>query len=237
VNRLSELTALLGERMQAHRARDHAPYIIAVTGSVAVGKSTLATQIRDALAPDNDSALVLNTDGFLFSNAVLQERNLSLRKGYPETYDLDALRAAVSAIKNNQRIEIPRYSHVTYDVDHDNPIAVEGAALIVLDGLHLGSIGGDLVDTLLYLDASEAVIENWFSTRLLTLMLQGRNDPESFYHRFRAMDDTARGQFITMVWRDINLPNLRNHIIQDRTRADIVARKSADHKIEAIALR
>jgi len=37
-----------------------------------------------------------------------------------------------------------------------------------------------------------------------------------------------------MVWETINLPNLNDHIVAARERADIVIRKGADHSIEAV---
>ncbi|MBI3678423.1 MAG: type I pantothenate kinase [Proteobacteria bacterium] len=237
MTKFAELTDLLRAKAAAHRARDISPFVIGVTGGVAVGKSTLAAQIKEALEQSQGAPLVLNTDGFLLSNAILQERNLSLRKGYPETYDIGALRSAVAAIKRGERVSIPRYSHVTYDMDTGDPLIVEQPSTVVLDGLHLGSIGSGLVDALLYLDADEDAIEGWFSSRLLLLMLRGREDSSSFYYRFRAMDDMARDQFIKMVWRDINLPNLRDHIVHDRARANVVVRKTADHGIEKIELR
>lgn len=235
-----DLMDLLRAKARAHRARSGSTYIVGVTGSVAVGKSTLAEQIAGALSQDDREPLVLNVDGFLYSNAVLQERNLSRRKGYPESYDFEAMRMALGAIKRGERVSIPRYSHVTYDIDPSNPRVVERPAIIVLDGLHLGSINGGgetLIDTQLYLDAAEEVVEKWFSDRLRALMLQGREDSTSFYYAFRTMDDPAREAFIKMVWRDINLPNLRNHIVLDRERADIIAHKAADHAIDRIDLK
>lgn len=236
----ADLMDLLRAKARAHRTHDDQTYVIGVTGSVAVGKSTLAEQIAEALSRDGEKPLVLNVDGFLYTNTVLQERNLSRRKGYPESYDLPAMRAALAAIKRGEQVSIPRYSHVTYDVDSSNPRIVERPAVVVLDGLHLGSINSSretLVDTLLYLDAAEDVVEAWFSDRLRALMIEGREEPASFYYAFRAMDDSAREAFIKMVWRDINLPNLRDHIVLDRMRADIVAHKAADHMIDRIDLK
>ena len=37
---------------------------------------------------------LVTTDGFLFPNAVLAHRGLMERKGFPESYDAEALRAA-----------------------------------------------------------------------------------------------------------------------------------------------
>ena len=214
------------------------PYVVGVAGSVAVGKSTFAAALGETIAAWPARVAAIATDGYLFPNAVLAERNISMRKGFPESYDVEALRRDLAAIKSGARVAMPRYSHVTYDVDRDNPLIVEKPDVLILDGLHLAQIerpgSPRLIDTLIYLDADEAVIERWFTDRLLPLMVAGRDDPASFYHRFREWDDAARRDFAKRVWEGINLPNLRDHIVRDRDAADIAVRKRADHSIESI---
>ncbi len=108
----------------------------------------------------------------------------------------------------------------------------------MLDGLHLAQVErvGEprLIDALIYLDADPAVIESWFTGRLLPLMAAGRDDPKSFYFAFRDMGEAERRTFAARVWREINLPNLRDHIVKDRAAADFIVEKNPDHGIAAV---
>jgi len=217
------------------------PFVVGVAGSVAVGKSTFAAGLAQAAAqwPERPAVHNIATDGFLFPNTVLAERGLSLRKGFPESYDVDAMRTALAAVKAGERVPLPRYSHVTYDVDPADPLVIERPSLLILDGLHLAQIerpgAPRLIDWLIYLDAAEATIERWFTARLLPLMRAGRENPNSFYHRFRDWDDARQVEFAKSVWEGINLPNLRDHIVKDRDAADVVVTKAEDHAVASIA--
>ena len=48
------------------------------------------------------------------------------------------------------------------------------------------------------------------------------------------MSDADRRNFAARVWREINLPNLRGHIVKDRAAADILITKNADHTIASV---
>ena len=64
--------------------------MVAVAGSVAVGKSTFARVLQAILSrwPDHPRVELVTTDGFLHPNRELEERGLMGRKGFPESYDL-----------------------------------------------------------------------------------------------------------------------------------------------------
>ncbi|HEX2590580.1 MAG TPA: hypothetical protein VHL34_03760, partial [Rhizomicrobium sp.] len=90
---IHDLSAYLRDQFAAARTLDPAAvYVIAIAGGVAAGKSTFAGELADAMASWATHVEKVSTDGFLFPNAVLAERQLSMRKGFPESYDIDALR-------------------------------------------------------------------------------------------------------------------------------------------------
>jgi type I pantothenate kinase len=238
---IHDLLDRLRARFIARLEEGPGAFTIGVTGGVAVGKTTFAEFLADQMRhwSARPHVEIVSTDGFLHPNRILAERQLSYRKGFPESYDLDALNFAVAAIHAGRPVGVPRYSHVTYDVDLDNVHHIGRVDIAVIDGLHLGRVmqdasGARLLDTLIYLDADEADIEHWFRNRLFPLMVSGRDDPKSFYHSFRHLDEEAVLAFIQRVWVGINVPNLREHISKDRDVADVVVRKARDHSVTRV---
>jgi type I pantothenate kinase len=225
---LAEASALIRAR-----AGGRAPFIVGVTGAVAVGKSTFAGELAAAIAawPEGPVVEVVATDGFLFPNAALEGQGLLNRKGFPETYDAEALRGVLAAIRVGAA-DIPAYSHSRYDVDPALTRRLEPPGVLIIEGLGLQDGAPALgLDALIYLDADETDIEAWFEQRFIDLWRAAEHDPASFYARFRQLNETETRAVAGQVWRAINLPNLREHIVRGRDVADIVVRKGADHTI------
>ena len=78
------------------------PFVIGVSGSVAVGKSTTARVLKALLArwPDHPRVDLMTTDGFLLPNAELERRGLMERKGFPESFDTARLLRFLGDIKS-----------------------------------------------------------------------------------------------------------------------------------------
>ena len=218
-------------------------FIIGVTGAVASGKSTISEGLRTRLEtwPERPSVELVCTDGFLHANAVLDAMGLTARKGFPESYDAAALRRALADVRTGPAA-FPGYSHVIYDVDAGLMRSIDQPDILIIEGLSLdldraaAGSGTRLLDALIYLDAEESDIEQWFVGRFLGLWAAAEHDPTSFYARFRGLDREQAAGLARTVWTQINLPNLREHIVAARDIADIVVRKRADHSIEAMRL-
>lgn len=214
------------------------PAILGITGSVAAGKSTLAGQIAETLGPTH-RVEILSTDGFLFPNAVLDPRGLSMRKGFPETYDISRLAETLVAARHGP-VSVPGYSHSRYDIDPDLTRRIDRPDLLLVEGLGFAPVDedrsvADALDSLLYLDAAEDDLEHWFLTRFMALWHAAGTDPASFYARFLPLGEEGAREFArTVVWEGINLPNLREHIIYARPLADIVVGKARDHSLSLI---
>lgn len=218
-------------------------FIVGITGAVASGKSTLSNALRRRLGgwPDRPRVELVGTDGFLHSNQVLDARGLTARKGFPESYDVQAMRAALREVRAGAAV-FPGYSHVIYDIDPAMERRIQRPDILIIEGLNLDldrlrpAASEPLIDALVYLDADETHIEDWFVSRFLALWEAAERDPASFYARFRGLDRDQAAALAKTVWTQVNLPNLRQHISLARETADIVVRKRADHGIESIRL-
>jgi type I pantothenate kinase len=228
------------------------PFIIGLAGSVAVGKSTTGRVLQALLArwPSHPSVELVPTDGFLFPNAVLEERELMTRKGFPESYDLTRLLNFLAEVKSGrERIEAPVYSHLVYDVLADQAIVIERPDIVIVEGLNVLQPAklprdgaaipfvSDFFDFSIYIDAADQLIESWYVERFLRLRQTAFRDPASYFHRYATLSEEEARAIGLSLWRSINLVNLTENILPTRQRADLILRKGQDHAVETVALR
>jgi len=226
------------------------PFVLGVTGSVAVGKTTVSRLLAELLRRScgHPTVALVTTDSFLLPNAVLEQRGLADRKGFPQTYDTDALLRFVIAVKSGTpEVACPVYSHVSYDIVPGQVTRIVRPDILVLEGLNVlqpppSSAGlsmsvADFVDFSVYVDADEDAIERWFIERFLALRGSAFADPGSFFRQYAVLGDDEAIAVAHGVWRDINGPNLRENIVPTRGRASVVLRKDADHVVETVRIR
>jgi type I pantothenate kinase len=232
---LAELVDIVDERRRFVRPPGR-PFMVGITGSVAVGKSHLASELARAVeglggAP---TASLLETDAFLRPNSELDEAGLTMRKGFPETYDADALVAALSRLRRGIGAVVPVYSHLTYDIAPDQTREVPARDVVIVAGLHLGLFARDEIDLLIHLEAAESDLEAWYLDRFRTLYREAVADPTSFYRSMVPLGEEGAVAIGQQAWAGINLVNLREHVDPGRPLADVVVLKGPDHGIVAI---
>jgi type I pantothenate kinase len=227
------------------------PYLIGVAGSVAVGKSTTSRILRALLArwPDHPRVEIVTTDGFLYPNAVLAERGLMARKGFPETYDTGRLLRFVADLKSGRpEVRAPLYAHDAYDIVPGEAQVVAGADVVIVEGLNILQVnprpgeGGsvfpsDFLDFSIYVDADEDHILDWYVARFLRLQRTAFQRENSFFHEFAGVDERVARELAHDFWTRINHPNLVEHIRPTRDRAALVLTKGPDHRVITVRLR
>ena len=230
------------------------PYVIAIGGSVAAGKSTLSRVLRAMLSrwPDHPRVDLVTTDGFLRPNAWLQEHGLMERKGFPESYDMRTMVEFLARVKaGDDTVSGPVYSHETYDVVPGKSVSINRPDILIFEGLNVLQAGyesggaqrrqaiilSDFFDFSIYLDADESCIESWYIERFLLLQKIAFQHPESYFHHYAGLSPADATDVARQIWRDVNLVKLKENILPTRERAHLVLRKQADHGIAEILLR
>ena len=228
------------------------PFIISLAGSVAVGKSTTARILQALLArwPNHVNVALITTDGFLYPNAVLEERGIMKRKGFPESYNMRLLVEFVGALKAGEPVlKAPVYSHLTYDVLPDQYQSVEQPDIVIIEGINVLQAPrldprkparvyvSDFFDFSIYVDAEIPLIKSWFLNRFHALRDTAFRNENSYFHRYADMSFEEADAFAQSVWHDINERNLMENILPTRQRADLVLVKGQDHAVQEVHLR
>lgn len=223
------------------------PFVIALAGSVAVGKSTFARLLQAVLAcwREHTRVHLVTTDGFLFPNRVLEERGLLERKGFPESYDQRRMISVLRAVKAAElEVSVPVYSHLAYDIVPGQLGVIRHPDILIFEGLNVLQVptgatvtASDFFDLSIYLDAAETDIERWFLERLLVLQQTAFQNPASYFHQFSHLGAEEAAAIGRRIWANINGPNLRENIAPTRARAQVVVTKGADHAVREVALR
>src|SRR5690606_35130404 len=110
----------------------------------ASGKSTTSRILRALLRRWRTSPKVdlVTTDGFLYPNAVLNERGLAARKGFPESFDRAALLAFLADLKSGKSdVRAPVYSHLIYDIIPGEFVTVDRPDIVIVEGLNILQAG------------------------------------------------------------------------------------------------
>lgn len=245
------LAQLLWHLHNRHRrlAYDAGPFLVGITGSVAVGKSTLALQLRNRLSRLGlDGVVVVTTDAFLYPNHMLEGMGRMSRKGFPESFDVARLLAFLTGLRHPSRApqEIPVYSHEKKDIVAGESRLIEIGEVMILEGVNLlseqfhyhGEAFGvrDFLDCALYVEAAPDDVESWFHDRFVQAREASKGKDNAYFERLKDLDAEQFDEYIANIWHSVNLQLVNEALVPYRDTVDLVLRKSRDHRVVAVEL-
>ena len=82
-------------------------YFIALSGPPASGKSTISEKLVKELTLKGHNSSILQMDGFHYDDQILKQKNLFLKKGAPETFDVMGFLNFLFRLQNENEVAIP----------------------------------------------------------------------------------------------------------------------------------
>ena len=225
-DRLAVIQKFLGSPM------DSVPFIISISGSVSVGKTTTAKLLCELIKdwPCKPHVSMITTDGFLYPNAYLDEHMLLGKKGFPASYDVKKLIDFLIDVKEGKpNLKVPVYSHLTYvNVLQDGTEYPEFRKRAFIS---------DYIDYSIYVDANEKHLMKWYIDRFIKLKDKAFSDPNCYFHKYAHLSNDNAASIAKLIWEAVNHTNLVENILPCRNRANLILKKGDDHHIEEIYLR
>ncbi|WP_343183119.1 type I pantothenate kinase [Buchnera aphidicola (Neophyllaphis podocarpi)] len=231
--------------LSKYEITNNIPYIIGVTGSVAVGKTTISKLLQFLLQTRFNKSKVelINTDSFLYPNYILNNIGLMHKKGFPESYDINLLFSSLFNIKKGiSSVSIPVYSHKIYDIIPKYEQIINLPDIIIIEGLNiLQNISiynhiliSDFIDFSIYIDSSEELLKCWYINRFFQLIKNSRSNLKSIFYNYNKITKFKIYKIANKFWEDINLLNLKLNILPTRDKADLIIYKSDNHSLKLL---
>jgi type I pantothenate kinase len=228
-------------KYSSYAEANNSPFILAISGSVASGKSYFSMLIKNTLLEThkNLNIRIVSSDSFLYPKAYLIENNIMNQKGFPISYNKKELFDFLKAVKSNSLpISIPIYSHELYDTLSTREV-LNKCDIIIFEGvINLQDIEYnnakilDFYDLKIYLNASENNLKKWYTDRFFENIKKSKDNPNSKFAQYINLPESSILKSCNELWEKVNYINLINFIEPSMKNADIVINKNSSHEFD-----
>ncbi|MBS9336623.1 type I pantothenate kinase [Fructobacillus papyrifericola] len=210
-------------------------FTVGITGSVAVGKSTLAERLASGLEAVGYRVAVLSTDAFLKSNRQLHEEGIFDEKGFPKSYDLEGVEKLIKAFAAGEKIQkTASYSQTLADIVPGKEMFVNRPDILILEGVVALQLPSDLLDATFFIEADMADVKDWYLERNLLATVKSVNEPASWRAQYADMPLVDFYRLAMSVWEKTNQKNYVDYIVKTKAKADWVLNLDHYHQLVAV---
>ncbi|MGD6858720.1 MAG: type I pantothenate kinase [Enterobacteriaceae bacterium] len=206
------------------------PFIIGITGSVSVGKTTTAKILKKLLNcwKKKYKIEIISTDGFLYSSKLLKKKKIIRKKGFPESYNKKNIINFLKKIKKGKSFNIPKYSHKLSNVHKKKKIKLKNLKVLIIEGINIFQKNFinlkklkiyKFINYIIYINASENLTKKWYMKRHIKLKNKKINILK-----------------LEEKWTKTNLVNLKKNILKTKEYANIIINKKNNHFVKNIKI-
>ncbi len=130
----SDLLTLLNKQIDNHST---SRYFIALSGAPGSGKSTISEKLVSDLNTVGHKSSILQMDAFHYDDQILKEKNLLLKKGAPETFDVMGLLNFINRLEKESEVVIPVFDR-SLELSRSSAVIIsDDIKVVIVEGNYL----------------------------------------------------------------------------------------------------
>lgn len=222
---------VLSAYYENHQQSEKGTFLVGITGSSGAGKTTLSLELQKMLKQIEPYRVVtvIQADNFIYPNAYLIEHNMMHRKGFPESFDFNALKHCLQAIRENSGLPVwtPCYSQEIKDIVPEKKSVVDKSDIYLFEGVNLFFSyetfhPSDFLDFCIYLDTKRSIIKERALKRFFDAYERSKITPTPYFEKFSSWTEQAIYQHAEMLWEKMDMALLEKHIEPYKSLANLV---------------
>tara|TARA_B100000674_G_scaffold489376_1_gene503262 strand:+ start:381 stop:1010 length:630 start_codon:yes stop_codon:yes gene_type:complete len=130
----SDLLTLLNKQIDNHST---SRYFIALSGAPGSGKSTVSEKLVSDLNTVGHKSSILQMDAFHYDDQILKGKNLLLKKGAPETFDVMGLLNFINRLEKESEVVIPVFDR-SLELSRSSAVIIsDDIKVVIVEGNYL----------------------------------------------------------------------------------------------------